>query len=284
MGLFEAIVLGITQGITEFLPVSSDGHLIIVPWLAGWERFGLGFDVMLHAGTLLATVLYFRKELAKLAMALLRPRPSTMSDRSLALVLLGATVPSVVVVLALESFVSGVEGRPLEQQVLIAGLGLIATTVLLGGSELIARRRDRVGGKPGGEVAPSEELAPVSWPVALIIGFAQGFAALPGLSRSGTTIATGHALGMQREDAARFSFLLSVPIIAAATAKKLLDVASGAGGLPPLEVTLVGVVVTTVVGYGAIHVLLPFVRRHSLWWFAAYTGFVGTAMLVWILL
>ncbi len=139
MGLFEAVVLAIVQGLTEFLPVSSDGHLILVPSLLGWERFGLGFDVMLHAGTLLATLLYFRADVARLAAALFGRRPEQASDRRLALLLLGATVPSVVVVFALEPFVSGVERRPVEQQIVIAAVGLLITSVVLGGSELIAR-------------------------------------------------------------------------------------------------------------------------------------------------
>lgn len=285
MGILEAIVLGVTQGITEFLPISSDGHLIVVPWLAGWERFGLGFDVMLHAGTLLATVLYFRADLALLAMALMRPRPATERERKLAVVLLGATLPSVAVVLALEPFVSGVELQPMEQQVVITALGLLATTAFLGGAELLARRSrgTAVSGSDGiGATATSPEALPqASWPVALGIGFAQGFAVLPGLSRSGTTIATGHALGMRRDEAARFSFLLSVPIVAAATAKKLFDIAGGEGVLPGVGVTLAGVAITTLVGYAAISFLLPFVRRHSLWWFAAYTAVLGTAILVW---
>lgn len=273
MGILEAIVLGIVQGITEFLPISSDGHLILVPSLLRWQRFGLGFDVMLHFGTLLATVIYFRKDLWVLAVALFSRDPERARSRRLSLVLLGATIPSVIVVLALEPFIGGVEDRPVEQQIVISAWGLIGTTLLLGGSELIASWQKR---RNATQITSSEEL---SWGKALGIGFAQGFAALPGLSRSGTTIATGQALGMERGEAARFSFLMSVPIIAAATAKKSLDIAQGQGSLPPLDVVLVGVSVTAVVGYFAIWFLLPFVRKHSLWWFAAYTAIAGILLL-----
>jgi undecaprenyl-diphosphatase len=259
VGLFEAVVLAVVQGLTEFLPVSSDGHLILVPSLLGWERFGLGFDVMLHVATLAA--------------ALFGTRPDQASDRRLALLLLGATVPSVIVVFALESFVSGVERRPVEQQIVISAVGLLITSVVLGGSELIARAEGR-------RSQPIADSAAIPWGKALLVGVAQGFAALPGVSRSGLTISAGQALGITRGESARFSFLLSIPIIAAATAKKSLDIAQGQGSLPPLGVTLTGVAVTAAVGYAVIWFLIPFVRRHSLWWFSAYTAFAGILLLI----
>lgn len=272
MEFLKAVVLGVVQGVTEFLPISSDGHLILVPSLMGWPRFGLGFDVILHVGTLLATVLYFRSDLLALARSVLSRSEARRRTRFLAWLLIGATVPSVLVVLAIEPFVDGVESRPVGQQLLISGFGFLGTAILLAVSEIIAAMR-----KDHHPVATSEQL---TWPRALAIGFAQGFAALPGLSRSGTTIAAGQAMGMERGEAARFSFLLSVPIIAAATAKKSLDLASGAGSLPPAGVTLVGVVVTTVVGYVVMHYLLPFVRSHRLWWFAGYTALAGMLLII----
>lgn len=271
MPFIEAIVLGIVQGITEFLPISSDGHLILVPSLLGWQRFGLGFDVVLHAGTLLATVIYFRRDLLRLARAVFSKTEELRHERRLAWLIIAATVPSVAVVLAIEPFVEGVENRPVEQQIAISALGLLGTTVFLAASELIAARQRRS--------QRQDDSSELSWGKALGIGFAQGFAALPGLSRSGSTIATGQALGLERGEAARFSFLMSVPIIAAALAKKSLDLMQGQGQLPPLPVTLVGLVTTTLVGYGAIWFLLPFVRKHSLWWFAAYTGAAGILLL-----
>jgi undecaprenyl-diphosphatase len=272
--LIQAVVLGIVQGITEFLPISSDGHLILVPSLLGWERFGLGFDVVLHLGTLLATVLYFRDDLWRLARAAFSRDTSRERDRRLAWLVVLSAVPSVAVVLALEPFVDGVEARPVTEQIVITAFGLLATAVVLGLSELIGARRRAL------HTATADDASALPWTKVVGIGFAQGFAALPGLSRSGTTIATGQALGMPRGEAARFSFLISVPIVAAATAKKLLDVAQGQGSLPPLQVTLVGVGVTTAVGYGVIWLLLPFVRKHSLWWFSAYTAVVGILLLV----
>lgn len=284
MGLIQAVVLGIVQGITEFLPISSDGHLILVPSLLGWARFGLGFDVMLHAGTLLATVLYFRDDVWRIASGLLSRDAERARDKRLALLLIGATVPSVGVVLLLDGFVEGVERRPVDQQIVISAIGLLLTTVILGVSELIARREKNLAGDVGMVAddpgVQEDDSSHLPWWKALAIGFAQGFAALPGVSRSGTTIATGQALGMTRGEAARFSFLMSIPIIGAATAKKTLDILSGEGSMPPLEVTLVAVLVTTVVGYAVIGFLLPFVRKHSLWWFAAYTAIAGILLLV----
>lgn len=272
MGLFEVVILAIVQAITEFLPISSDGHLILVPTLAGWERFGLGFDVALHLGTLIATVLYFRRDVLKLIRGLFSRTPENARDRRLSWVLLAATIPSVVVVLMLESFVSGVESRPVNEQIVISAWGLLITTVLLVASEAIAWFEKK-------RQVPCDDAAAISWPKALLIGFAQGFAALPGVSRSGTTIASAQALGMTRGEAARFSFLLSIPIIGAATAKKLLDVVTGEGTLPAPVLVLVGVTVTAVVGYGVIGLLLPFVRKHSLLWFAAYTAIAGILLL-----
>jgi len=271
MTALQAIVLGITQGITEFLPISSDGHLILVPALFGWDRFGLGFDVVLHAATLLATIAYFRRDLWRLVLAVFSRRDERARDRRLAWVLVAATVPSVVVALAAEPLVDTVETLPMATQVAIVGAFLVFTAALLGGATLLARRVN-------GTIGSAED---VPMKTALLIGLAQGFAVAPGLSRSGTTIAAGVALGIEREEAARFSFLLSVPIIGAATAKKvLLDVIVGGEALPGALPLTVGLVTTAIVGYGAIALLLPFVRKHTLAPFALYTAVVGTAILV----
>lgn len=271
MGLLEAVVLGITQGITEFLPISSDGHLILIPSLFGWDRFGLGFDVVLHAATLLATVVYFRHDVVRLAVALFSKAEERARDKRLGWFIIIATIPSALVALAFEPLVDSVETLAMGTQVTIVGAFLLVTAALLGGSELLARRSAHT-------VATAEEI-PLG--KALLVGLAQGFAVAPGLSRSGTTIAAGVALGIKRDEAARFSFLLSIPIITAATAKKILiDVILGGGTLPPALPLTVGLITTAVVGYLAIALLLPYVRRHSLWAFAIYTALAGTAILV----
>ena len=267
----QAIVLGITQGITEFLPISSDGHLILVPALFGWDRFGLGFDVVLHAATLAATVTYFRRDVARLALALFSKVEARATDRRLAWFIIAATVPSVVIALAAEPLVDQVETLAMSTQVAITGGFLLLTAVFLTAAELLGRRR-------AAAVATAEGVPLKS---ALLIGVAQGFAVAPGLSRSGTTIAAGVALGIERSEAARFSFLMSIPIIGAATAKKiLLDVIIGGEALPEALPLTVGLITTALVGYAAIALLLPYVRKHSLAAFAIYTAIVGTAILV----
>ena len=270
MTVLQALVLGITQGITEFLPISSDGHLILIPALFGWDRFGLGFDVVLHAATLLATVTYFRKDVWNLIRAVFSKGEERARDRRLAWFIVAATVPSVIVALALEGSVEKVELPPMATQVAITGAFLLVTAVCLLGAEWYALRSPV-------SVQAAEDVPLVK---ALAIGFAQGFAVAPGLSRSGTTIAAGVALGIKRDEAARFSFLLSLPIVFAATSKKvLLDVIVGGEALPPLVPLIVGLVTTAIVGYAAIALLLPYVRKHSLVAFGIYTAIVGTAIL-----
>lgn len=270
MTVLQALVLGITQGITEFLPISSDGHLILVPALFGWDRFGLGFDVVLHAATLLATLAYFRKDVWNLIRAVFSKREEQARDRRLAWFIVAATIPSVIIALALEGSVEKVELLPMTAQVAITGGFLLVTAACLLGAEWYA-------GRLPVSVKAAEDIPLVK---ALAIGFAQGFAVAPGLSRSGTTMAAGVALGIKRDEAARFSFLLSLPIVFAATSKKvLLDVIVGGETLPPLVPLIVGLVTTAIVGYVAIAVLLPYVRKHSLVAFGIYSAIVGTAIL-----
>ncbi len=267
----EAIVLGITQGITEFLPISSDGHLILVPSLFGWERFGLGFDVVLHAATLTATVAYFRHDVWRLILSVFSKAEERARDKRLAWLIIAATVPSALIALALEPLVEGVETLSMSSQVTVTGAFLVVTAILLTLAEVFARRSTHA-------VETAED---IPMKQALAIGVAQAFAVAPGLSRSGTTMAAGVGLGIKREEAARFSFLLSIPIIFAATAKKvLLDVIVGGEALPAAGPLAIGLVTTAVVGYGAISLLLPYVRKHSLAAFAVYTAIVGTAILV----
>ena len=271
MGIVEAIVLGITQGITEFLPISSDGHLILVPSLFGWQRFGLGFDVVLHAATLVATITYFRHDVWRLILGVFSKAEERARDRRLAWLIIAATIPSALIALALEPLVEGVETLSMSSQVTITGAFLVVTAILLTLAEVFARRSTHA-------VETAED---IPMKQALAIGVAQAFAVAPGLSRSGTTIAAGVGLGIKREEAARFSFLLSIPIVFAATSTKiLLDVVIGGEALPAAGPLIVGLITTALVGYAAIALLLPYVRKHSLAAFAIYTAIVGTAILV----
>lgn len=284
MEYLQSIVLGVVQGITEFLPISSDGHLTLVPLLLGWDGFDITFDVALHLGTLAATVAYFRHDVVRILGALFSRDDTRASDRRLGWLMVVATLASVAVVLPLEAVIDEVDSADPRRQAFVVGIMLLVTTVLLLGSEYLSARRART-------VAPSRDASKLTWGRAAFIGFAQGFAPFQGLSRSGTTMAAGLAMGLDREESARFSFLLSIPIVFAAVMKKLvLDLMLEPGALDSLTATpqrlpamLLGIVVTSVVGYGAITFLLPFVRKHSLGWFAAYTAVVGIGMLVWSL-
>lgn len=263
MDPIHALVLGIVQGATEFLPISSSGHLVLVPWLLGWPAPGLAFDAFLHLGTIAAVIAYFWRDLWNLVGAGLR----SLRDRSLAgeperkvawLILLGM-LPAALAGLLLESFFEELFGNPAA-----VGVFLLLTAALLTASERWSQKERQ-----------AEEL---SWLDGLLIGIGQACAVAPGLSRSGATMAAGLWRGLTRPAAARFSFLLSVPVVLGAglwSARKLL------GGIdtPWLSLAL-GFLASAGVGYLCIHFLLRFVQRGRLYGFAVYCAAAGTLALV----
>lgn len=259
MGLTQALILGVLQGATEFVPISSSGHLVIVPWLLGWGQPSLLFDTTVHWGTLLAVVVYFRRDLWELFTAWLK----TIRERSLAdpkgrlawLLLLG-NIPAGLMGLFLKDFFESLFADPLS-----TARFLLVTGTILALSEWMGKR--------------NREVESMGWVDALAIGVAQGAAILPGISRSGATIAAGLWFGMGREAAARFSFLLSVPIVFAAGMLKLKD-AFEVGFVPGEGWTLaLGFLAAAVSGYLCIHYLLEFLRRRSLYVFAVYCWLAG---------
>lgn len=269
MSPFQAIVLAIVQGVTEFLPISSSGHLILVPHLFGWPDQGLDFDIATNTGTLLAVLLYFRRDLADLVSGFLtgrsRSRDGAFAPRGMALKLVVATIPAVVAGLLLKHWIeSAVRGN----------LWVIAGTTL--GYGLLLGLADRVGRQ-------TRTVGDLGWGDALAIGCAQALALIPGTSRSGATITAGLLLGLQREAAARFSFLLSVPIGFAVAAKSLLDLHQ-AGGAPEgfWFPTLLALAVSALVGYLVIAWLLAFIRRQKMTVFVVYR--VALALLIVLLL
>ncbi len=265
---FRALFLGLLQGATEFLPVSSSGHLVLVPWLLGWPIPGLAFDATVHWGTLVAVIAYFWRDWAALiggAWHGLRTRSLDDPNVRLFLLLVLATVPGALAGALLEDFFEGMFARPAAA----AGFLLLTAALLTLAESAWARR----SASPGGD--SPRPLSALSWQDALTVGVAQAVAILPGVSRSGATIAAGLGRGLDREAAARFSFLLSVPIILGAGAMQLGKLAR-AGGLAGEAPLLVAGFLTALVSGGlSIHFLLRYVRRRPLYPFALYCVLLG---------
>ena len=246
----QAIWLGIVQGLGEFLPISSSGHLIVFPWLLGWTVQSLSFDVALHLGTLVAVLAAFAGDWWRLALgtlAALRERRVTPEARMLGLLALGS-IPAGIAGLLLDKWAETVFRSP----------ALVATTMAIMGAVLfLADRR-----APAGEGVATE----ISLRDALLIGSAQALALVPGVSRSGATISTALFLGHRRQEAARFSFLLATPITAAAALLKVPHLFRDAD----LHLVIPGVVTAAIVGLLAIRFLLAYVRTRTYRPFAYY--------------
>lgn len=253
MTLWEAAVLGAVQGLTEFLPVSSSAHLVLVPWALGWSDPGLTFDVAVHLGTLCSLLLYFRRDLKDLARRLLAGEPD--GRRLLATLAIG-TVPGAAAGYFAKGFFEALFARPDW-----VGVFLLGTALILGVAERVGRR-----------LRSMEALGPYE---AVWIGVAQAVAIAPGVSRSGATIAAALLLGFTREAAARFSFLLAIPIILGAGAHQILGF-TRAGGAPVAWASLLaGFLVASAAGYAAIGGLLRYLRTRSLHPFALYCLLLG---------
>ena len=260
MDLLHAIVLGILQGLTEFLPVSSSAHLSLAPWLLGWDDPGLAFDVALHLGTLVAVLWYFRKEWRALLVAsidILRTRRIDAPEKRQVLYLIIATIPGGIAGMLLNKLAEETFRAP----ALTAGALIVMGTLLW----WVDRSRP--------EARPLESIRARD---ALLIGLAQMFALIPGVSRSGSTITAGRALGLDRQSAAVFSFLMSMPITAAAALVKVPQALREHGLSLPL---LVGVLAAFISSALAINVLLRYVSKHSYGVFAAYRWVLGLAVL-----
>ncbi len=262
MSALQALILGVVQGLTEFLPVSSSGHLVLAERILGLKASNLGFEVALHLATLAAVCLFFRRRLWKMAKAVVSARIRhhkgrlRIQDENLRLfLLLGlATVPAAVLGYLFDEKVEQAFSSPM-----VASIGLLATGAILFGT------RWARGGK-----------LPMNWWRALVVGAAQAVAILPGVSRSGSTISAGIYSGVKQEKAAEFSFLLSIPIILGAGAFKLKDLALSAQ--PAYLASLgVGAAAAAVCGFLAIKWLLAIIRKDRLDYFAYYCWLAGAA-------
>jgi len=261
--ILQAIVLGVVQGLTEFIPISSSGHLLLISWLLGWSPPSLVFDVAVHWGTVLAILAFFWHDWSGLARAgidAIRRRSLDNPDAVLLAWVILAAVPAIAFGFFFEETFEKVFKAPIA-----SALFLLVTAALLVIGEK-SSREDR-------------DLDTLNWFATLVIGVAQAVAILPGISRSGATIAAGRWRGLKREAAARFSFLLSTPTILGAAVYKMGVVALSPTYEAQIPVLLSGMLVATVVGYACIRWLMGYLRRGSLLPFAIYCALAGVGWL-----
>ncbi len=258
----QILVLALVQGITEFLPISSSGHLILSPYLFGFDDQGLAFDVAVHLGSLIAVVAYFRHDVVRIATAwlgsLFAGRPAS-NDSRLGWAIIIGTVPVVLAGLMLKPFVEGALRAPWVIAATTIGFGL-----LLGLVDWRARR--------------ARSLDTLTMGHAVFIGLAQVLALIPGTSRSGITMTAGLALGYSRSAASRFSFLLSIPVILASSLLVTLDLTQSTEPVDWSSLGL-GVVLSGVAAFLAIALFLRFIERIGMWPFVIYRLLLGTAIL-----
>lgn len=256
--LWQAAVMGILQGLAEFLPISSSAHLSLTPWAFGWNEPGLAFDVALHVGTLIALVAYFWAEWIALARAAVNVattgKVETIAEHRVVFIVV-ATIPAAIFGLLLEDYAETVFRAP----------ALTATMLILMGALLWWADHRAPATRP---------LAEMTWKQALLIGIAQVFALIPGVSRSGSTMTAARALQFDRQSAAIFSFLMSMPVIAAAAVLKVPKLFSAGADLT----VLVGITAAAISSWLAIAVLLRFIQRNGFAVFAIYRFVLGAAI------
>jgi len=264
MSIFEAIFLGVVQGLTEFLPVSSSGHLVLFRQVFGVQAPPLAFDTAVHVGTLVAVFAVLWKDILALLKKVVQP---------LTLYLIIGTIPGVVAAFMFRDWLEGAfeTGN-------YVGFAFLGTSLLLVTAELLAKWVAKHSPRKPGEM---------NWLDALIIGVCQAIALIPGMSRSGATLSGALSRGLNRDLAVRYSFMLSIPIILGATLFQLAEYLLGSGptATEPVEAQIgplaiaVGTVVATITGFFAVKLMLKIVRKKPLWGFAIYTGILGVLVL-----
>jgi undecaprenyl-diphosphatase len=267
MNIIQAIFLGIIQGITEFLPISSSAHLVIFPYLLGWriptdENFS--FDVLVQLGTLLSLIIYFRKDLWQIILAVLQgikdKTPFKNENSRLGWLVLLATIPAGFAGILLKNKVEAAFGSPA-----LTAFFLFGTAFLLVIAEVIGKR--------------SRSLSELTWKNAIVVGFFQAISIFPGISRSGSCIAGGILQNYHRKDAARFSFLLAIPIMLAAGLLGVFDLIKVKALVQFLPMLMAGFIASALVGYLVIHWMLNYLNKHSLFVFAGYCIILGVLVL-----
>jgi undecaprenyl-diphosphatase len=263
MSILEAIVLAVVQGLTEFLPISSTAHLRIVPALLGWQDPGAAFSAVIQMGTLAAVLAYFWRDVVRIIGAMVADlrlgKLATTHDAMMGWMIAVGTLPIVVVGLAFKDAI-----KTTLRSLYVVSFALIGLALLLALVELMVRRRIAAG-------EPGRDVGELTWRDAIVVGFAQAAALVPGTSRSGSTILGGLCCGLTREAAARYSFLLSIPSILMAGLYQLIDARGELLSSQSQVVNLVvALVVSGVVGYVTIPWLLGFLRTHSTFVFIVY--------------
>lgn len=266
MDIWVALILALVQGLTEFLPISSSAHLILPHEVLGWPNQGTAFDVMVHLGTLFAVLVYLRKDvflISKDCLGVLGGKPNTDNSKLGWLVVL-ATIPAVIFGYAIDRYLD------------LRSAWIIASTTIIFG--LLLWYADRASNT-------DKKMNQLGWQQALIIGFAQVLALIPGTSRSGITMTAALLLGFKREVAAKFSFLLSIPIILAASSLKILDLVTGeATGYTDFSVLVIGVIASFVTALLCIVMFMKFIEQLGFLPFVIYRLLLGTFLfgLLWL--
>jgi undecaprenyl-diphosphatase len=268
MTILQSIILGIIQGLTEFLPISSSAHLVIVPYLFGWEipaQEAFIFDVLVQLGTLLAVIVYFRKDLYQIIIGvvdgLIHKHPFLEPYSRLGWMLVLATIPAVLAGILFKDLVERAFSSPLT-----TGLLLFGTAALLVIAELVGKR--------------NRQIENTSWMDALIIGLFQVVSLLPGISRSGSTITGGMIRDLERPSAARFSFLMSIPVMIGAGTLAFIDLINLPNFSVQLPTLILGFITSAIVGYLSIRWLLAYLINRNLYPFAIYCSVVSSIILV----
>ncbi|MAT96299.1 MAG: undecaprenyl-diphosphatase [Anaerolineaceae bacterium] len=265
MSIIEAIIIGFIQGATEFLPISSSGHLVLLPEVFQMTNPDLTLIGLVHAGTLLAVLIYFWRDLWDIVTAVLqglaKRQPFASTDARLGWFIVVGTLPVVVLGLPLEGFFEEIFSSPRAA----AGFLLVTAVLLVLGERMLSGKKD---------------IPQMTWTDAIIIGLFQMVALFPGVSRSGSTIVGGLSRGLDRPTAARYSFLLGIPAILGAGLQAILDIFSANGSDFSTGVYITSFIAAGVTGYACIHWLLTWVKNHTLYGFAAYVALFGTAFLL----
>tara|TARA_Y100001970_G_scaffold84467_1_gene106634 strand:- start:42 stop:839 length:798 start_codon:yes stop_codon:yes gene_type:complete len=259
MNTLQIIVLGIIQGLTEFLPVSSSGHLVLIPRIFGYTDQGIIFDIAVHLGSLFAVVLYFRSDLREMVSSIFSfQKNSSERDLKLFLYLVIATIPAVLAGYFLSDLIDGHLRNPL----------IIASTLTFFGALMWIADKKSVR---------KDTIHNLDFPKVIIIGIAQSIALIPGTSRSGITMTAALFLGLKKEDAAKFSFLLSIPVILLASSYKFFQILSK--GIPVIWSELfIGAVVAFIVAYFSIGIFMRIIRNYGLVPFAIYRIILGVVI------